>query len=365
MRRPQRSQCGQLAELTQKAVPSQQGRPPERRRGRAPALSTLTFALELLKRIARGRKVSTTELCRQLREAGWDRDVRTVQRQLDELTRHFDIERDERSKPYGYRWKLHADGLSVSGLTEKESLVLALAQQHLRVLLPPTVMASMAPFFEQAHARLASHPDRAAGERSAGDWMRKVRVVSNSQPLLPPEVPAPVLDAVSRALWHDEWLDVTYRNAAGRSIEGRVMPLGLAQQGERLYLVCRFEGHDDVRMLAVHRIRSAGGCGFHFKRPADFDLEAYESDGHFAFGDGTRVELEFLVAKAAGLHLLESRLCEDQRATDEGACWRISARVPATQQLTWWLRGFGDDVTVLAPSALARAVHPHRTGVAA
>lgn len=210
--------------------------------GWAPALDTLTFALELLKRIPRSRRISTTELCEQLRDSGWDRNVRTVQRQLDELCRHFDIERDDRSKPYGYQWKANSSGLSILGLTEKESLVLALAQQHLRTLLPPAVMASMDPFFEQANARLAAHPHHASRDRAASHWLRKVRLVSSSQPLLVPEIDATVLDAVSSALWHDEWLDVTYRNSARKTSRGQVMPLGLAQQGERLYLVCRFPG---------------------------------------------------------------------------------------------------------------------------
>lgn len=330
------------------------------RKGRPPTRETLAFTLELLKRIPRGRKISTTDLCEQLRAAGWDRDVRTVQRQLNELSRHFDIERDERSKPFGYQWKANSAGLSLPGLTEKEALVLALAQQQLQALLPSTVMASMAPFFQQAQARLAMHPHQAPHERAASDWMRKVRVVSNSQPLLAPEMQEGVLEAVSKALWRDEWLNVTYRNSAGKTIQGCVMPLGLAQQGERLYLVCRFEGHADDRTLAVHRILFASVPGTRFDRPQGFDLETFDSEGRFAFGNGALVDLEFLVNKAAGLHLLESRLSNDQCTSDEGECYRIRARIPATHRLKWWLRGFGDDVTVVAPSDLALAVHPQR-----
>lgn len=335
-------------------------RPISLRCGRKPALDTLTFALELLKRIPRGRKISTAELCEQLRDSGWDRNVRTVQRQLDELCRHFDIERDDRSKPYGYQWKANSSGLSIPGLTEKESLVLALAQQHLRALLPPAVMASMDPFFEQANARLAAHPDQTSRDRTASHWLRKVRLVSNSQPLLAPEIDATVLDVVSSALWRDEWLNITYRNSSRKTIQGQVMPLGLAQQGERLYLVCRFAGHQDDRTLAVHRILAATGSGLRFERPQGFDLETYDSEGRFAFGDGTLVNLEFLVTKAAGLHLLESRLCEDQRAEEEGNFYRIRARIPATERLKWWLRGFGEDLTVIAPAELARVVHSAR-----
>jgi hypothetical protein len=46
------------------------------------------------------------------------RDLSTVQRQLEMLTEHYDIERDDRSKPYGYRWKESAKGLSLPVMTE-------------------------------------------------------------------------------------------------------------------------------------------------------------------------------------------------------------------------------------------------------
>ena len=61
-------------------------------RPRPSSLETLAFTLELLKRIPRGRKVTASELWEQLKDAGWQRDLRTVQRQLDELSQHFDIE---------------------------------------------------------------------------------------------------------------------------------------------------------------------------------------------------------------------------------------------------------------------------------
>ena len=58
---------------------------------------TVLLALELLRRIPRNRKVSTSELLAQLKDAGIERDLRTIQRQLEMLSEHFDIERDERS----------------------------------------------------------------------------------------------------------------------------------------------------------------------------------------------------------------------------------------------------------------------------
>lgn len=328
-------------------------------------LETLTFTLELLKRIPRGRKISAPELWKQVTDAGWQRDLRTVQRQLDELSRHFDIERDDSSKPYGYKWKAQARGLSLPGLTEKESLVLALAEQHLSALLPAEVMESMQPFFAQARGNLAAHPDDAPRTKAAREWMHKVRVVGTSQPLLPPAIVPGVFEAVSSALYANHWLDIDYENSSQRRVAGTVMPLGLAQQGTRMYLVCHFKGHDNERSLALNRIRSVTDTGLTFARPKGFDLEKYDNDGRFSFGEGKQVKLEILIRKAAGLHLLESRLAQDQEVQEEGADYRICATVMSTERLKWWLRGFGDEVTVIAPRSLARAVEGATREVAA
>lgn len=317
-------------------------------------LDTLRFALELLKRIPRNTKISAPELHRQLQDAGWQRDLRTVQRQLEELSQTFDIERDDRSKPYGYQWKQQAKGLALPGLTEHESLLLALAHAHLRNLLPARVMRSMEPFFEQARAQLAPRPDQPLAARQAKAWLNKVRVVSTSMPLIAPELKAGVLEAVSEALYQDRWLEVSYRNSASKTTQSRVMPLGLAQQGPRLYLVCRFDGYDNERSLAMHRILSATPTGLPFERPKSFDLEKYDDDGRFGFGEGKRIKLRIRIQRGAGLHLLESPVSRDQTHKDLGDWLEISATVVASERLKWWLRGFGPAVEVLSPTKILR-----------
>ncbi len=166
-----------------------------------------------------------------------------------------------------------------------------------------------------------------------------------TQPLLPPTVDPKVFETVSMALYENHWLQLDYKNAAGRRAEIEVMPLGLAQQGPRLYLVCRYRGYDNERTLALHRILSAMKSISSFKRPKEFDLEKYDDDGRFGFGDGRRIRLTFQIQKEAGYHLLESRLSEDQEVREIGDHYEISATVVDTEQLNWWLRGFGDQVT--------------------
>jgi len=307
---------------------------------------TVLLALELLKRIPRSRKVSARDLHEQLPEE-LSRDLRTVQRQLDMLADAFEIERDDSSKPYGYRWKERAAGLSLPSLTEQESLLLSLAEEHLRNLLPTSLMRSMSGFFTQARRRLGPQ----SGAQREREWLGKVRVVRETQPLLPPRIAPGVFDVVSNALYADRWLSLDYRNANGRRAPVNVMPLGLAQQGPRLYLVCRFEGFDNERSLALHRIAKAE-AGATFARPSDFDLKRYDDDGRFGFGEGRSIRLVIQIAKAAGQHLLESPLSTDQHVEELEDSYRITASVIESEQLRWWLRGFGDALSVKAPRGL-------------
>lgn len=304
-------------------------------------LETVLLAIELLRRIPRGRKVTATELHEQLKDAGFDRDLRTVQRQLEMLSEHFEIERDDRNKPYGYRWLEQAKALAVPNLTPQESLLLQLAEEHLKNLLPAKLMKSMEGFFKQAQRNLG--PDSNA--KLERQWASKVRVVATTQPLLPPKVAPGVFDVVSEALYNNRWLTLDYRNSGGRLNKVEIMPLGLAQQGTRLYLVCRYKGYDNERSLALHRIQSAEMSVYTFDRPKDFDLKRYDDDGRFGFGNGKLIKLSFRVDKDNSLHLQESPLSVDQVVTELPSGWvEIEATVVDSTILDRWLLGFGDAV---------------------
>ena len=177
------------------------------------------LALELLRRIPRVGSVTAARLQEQLADMGLVRDLRSIQRHLGKLSEQFDIERDERNKPYGYRWKKCARGLAMPMLSEQDSLLLTLAQQHLRNLLPARLMNSMQGFFDQARTNLGPHLDEAQRSR---EWLSKVRVVSETQPLLAPVIKNGVFEAVSNALYANLWLELDYKNGAcGQAQQGR------------------------------------------------------------------------------------------------------------------------------------------------
>jgi len=307
---------------------------------RPDAIETARLLIELLRRIPRNAKVTANELCEQLASAGYHRDVRSIQRHLKEITEHFDVECDFRSRPYGYRWKEKAPGLTLPGIGPQESLLFTLAEQHLRNLLPHNLTRSLDVYFKQARNNLIL--DKQAELEK--EWLKKVRVVSATQPLLPPPIDKTIFDEISQALYRNLWLKIVYTNSSGKVIDASVMPLGLAQQGVTLYLVCRFEGYDNERSLALHRFTSAKTGTLRFERPANFSLEQYDNDGRFGYGEGNRIKVTFYIDKMAGKHVLEAKLSEDQHVEETADSYIITATIVDTFQFDMWINSFSDDV---------------------
>lgn len=304
-------------------------------------IETTLLQLEILRRIPRlPGKVDAKSLHEDLTDAGFERDLRSIQRTLKTLCEHFEIECDERSKPFGYSWKLNAKGLDLPILNEQQSLLLKLAEQQLKYLLPANIMSYMKPFFEQADRLVSCSKDKPEYQ-----WLNKVCVTPTSLPLIPAQVKDDIFAAVSQALFQNRLLHIEYQNPKGKKHAATIMPLAIATQGATIYLVCRYEGYNDNRLLALHRIRKASMSTFTFERPKDFNLKTYQNDGHLGFGNGEKIRLSFSIQHDAGFHLTETPLSKDQKILEENdEYYRIQATVAQNDMLEWWLLKFGEDI---------------------
>ena len=300
----------------------------------------VNLGLEILKRLPKQRKITAKEIKSQLQNSGIERSLRTIQRNLDMLSQSFDIEKDETSKPYGYRWINTASPFSVSTLSAQESVLLNLAHSYLTNLLSPQILKSLDGFFDQAKYHLCP-TQKNEKERK---WLKKVCIVSEGVPMLAPDIDPVVFEIISEALYDDKILNIDYYNSKQEEKSAQIIPLGLAQQGKRFYLVCQFNGYDDARNVAVHRIRKAKISTFTFKRPVDFRLSQYDADGHFGFSGNKKCQLNFCISKYEGFHLLETPLSSDQEVVEFEKHYQITASVIDSLRLNQWLKGFGDNV---------------------
>jgi len=296
-------------------------------------------------------KITAKELCERLCAVDFMVAKRTVERDLKELSAVFPIEADSRDKPFGWSWLREASSFDLPGLTLPEALTLTLVEQHLQHHLPPNAADALRPHFQSA-ARTLSAVDASVPSRA---WLDKVRSVQPQQPLLPARIDEECQRIVYLALMQDRQLKLHYRkrDADVPTVYAAVHPLAVVQRGGIVYLVCMFADYDDVRTVALHRVQLAEALYEPARKKVGFDIDAYIASGQFGVIAGEPVNLRAVFTRVAGEHLYETPLSADQ-ALIIGADGRVhlSATVPNTRALVWWLLGFGDGVVVHEPTSL-------------
>lgn len=319
--------------------------------------------LEMLRAIPREGKVSTTDLARKLKDAGFSINTRSVQRDLERLSQIYPLVSDTRSKPYGWQWAPGAHAITLPGMSDAEALSFHLVERHLSGLLPESTATDLSPYFRAARDKLTASAVRSP----LGAWSRRIRVVDPQQPFLPPKVDRGVRRVVTSALLRGRQLAIRYRAPwAKRAGEHRIHPLGLVQYGPAFYLCVRFFEYPAPRMIALHRIERAEIVDKPAQPPDGFDLDRWIEEGAFGFGElGKPMRLEIVFRENAGDFLLESPLSPDQTAIKEGDELRVRATVMDTKRLRWWIMSFGPRATVLGPRALRDDIaRQHRAAAA-
>ncbi len=301
------------------------------------ATNEALLCISILKRIPRNRWISTSEILSSLAEDGIKLSVRRLQRYLKAICDNpdFKIEVRDNTKPYVYRQRVAESELAVSRLQPQESVLIRLAEEHLVNMLPPRLSLTLKPLFMAARHALAE--ENAGGSASA--WLKKVAIVPDSIPRCPPKLTTRIFGAVCDGLYCDARLSVDYVNSEGKTTSAEVNPLGLVQQGQRLYLVCQFEGYDDIRHLALHRIRSVKQLDVPAVRPKGFALDRYVKGRHFNYSNGQKVHLALeFSSPVTAKNLRESPFTKEQTLEElEDGFWRLEADVDDSILLDGWI----------------------------
>jgi predicted DNA-binding transcriptional regulator YafY len=332
---------------------------------------TLIRQWQTLQLIPRSPKsVSVTVLLNELCDRGYDITRRTIERDLLMLADSFSLEVDTSQRPQLWSWSADVLPLDLPRMSQSEALTLLMTKEHLKPIMPASTMTQMARYFGLAEQRISGHGDgqlQALGNAKSiaksaskpllpeANWRAKVRVLPSNQPLLMPEVNSDALAVVQEALLRDLQCELIYRKRdAGKADEYPIHPLGLVQRGFLLYLVCTIKTYTDIKLLAVHRIQSAKLSAHVAKAPLGFSLDAYIASGALGWNSASEsIVLKARFAADTAVHLQETPLSKNQLMTDEPSGHvLVTASVQLTQQLVWWLLGFGDAVEVLEPLAL-------------
>ena len=317
--------------------------------------STLIRQWEMLKLLPTGSGgpwMKASEITSRLENNGHEISVRTVQRDLKELSAIFPIElNDKNPRDYGWRWMKGAH-VDIPGLNISEALAMRLVETHLKQLMPSSMLDALQGVFSQAKSRLeqVSKPS---------EWLAKVKVVPPNQPLIPPKIDEASQDAIYKALLENRRITALYCPPWMEEAKEYVLnPLGLIMRGPVSYLVATAWDYEDPRLYAMHRFGKAKILDEECRIPEGFDLEKEIASGFADFaGGGEPIRLEFLCEESSAAYLEETPLSEDQEIAEAEEGWvRINATVNDTWQLRWWLLSKGASIKVLAPESLRKEI---------
>jgi len=310
---------------------------------------TLARQWELLKRLpGRGTGKTASDLVAELKDAGFDVSKRQVERDLWELLEAFNLECNDKSPPYGWKWPT-GSSVDLPGMTLAEALSLRLVQDYVEQLLPSSLLKVLEPRFVLAEGKLAS----LRSDSAAAQWPKKMRSVPPTQPMLSPHILPDVLESVQNALLHDQQLEADYVPMDVEEPNAmRLHPLALINRGPITYLVATAWDYADVRLYALHRMTRAQCLEDGAKRPENFDLDEYISSGAVQFGTGGMLKLEARVADGLARILCETPLSADQQLVGN----MLTATVQDTWQLIWWILSQAENIEVIAPKALREQV---------
>jgi predicted DNA-binding transcriptional regulator YafY len=317
--------------------------------------NTLLRQWELLRAIPRApRKIDVATLIMKLEAAGYSTTKRSVQRDLNALSRVFPLQSDAKSIPYGWSWSADAHAFDLPAMDGATALTMRMIEQFIPTLLPPAIRDLLEPQFKRAKAVLDVNPDNPLKV-----WTDCVRVVPREMPLLPPKYNNEAVRVVYDALLAGKRFTANYRSRAADTDEIKsyeVSPLGLVARGNLLYLVCTLSDYQDIRQLALHRVLDASMTDKTVTRPEGFDLDRYIEQGEFQYPVGPMIQLKLKMNRAAAVHLYETPLSEDQTIMDlDVDNVAVTATVRDTAQLAWWIRGFDALIQIISRDQVLQA----------
>lgn len=300
--------------------------------------------------------VSTDRLLEKLSAAGFEVDLRTLQRNLRDLLESGEFGlRSEKSGRESARWQYLADTpvTMFPSLDDHTALAFRLADAFLKSLMPPETVKALRPFVEEAGRHLSKRRHAAAGK-----WQDKIHVFPQGMRRKPPKIRPEVREVVYRALLEEMPLRLVHhsRNSPVPK-EFYISPVGLVIRDYLIYLYGVTREKKQVLAFALNRTQRAEileGAIFD-KPPPGFALAESEELVSKAYQGSKYIDLRLRIGKISTYSLRECPLAGRQvlisdAENPEGGI--LTATVPNTVELRQWIRSLGPDTEVLGPTFL-------------
>jgi proteasome accessory factor B len=143
----------------------------------------------------------------------------------------------------------------------------------------------------------------------------------------------------------------------GKRLRLRIHPLRLAFLGRAWYLLAWSCEHEQVRTFKLVRIHSLAETNQEFQTPADLDLDEHFGLAWNMIPEGTihEIHLRFQPMVASNVAEVQWHPTQELHWNEDGSL-DYHARVDGLGEISWWILGYGDQVRVVQPPALAERI---------
>ena len=307
--------------------------------------------LSIISNLPRSPQFTTcTDLHALLAREGHAVDKRSIERDLKLLaeSREFGplIECNDSSRPH--RWALNKDRHQMlTNLDSSMAIVWDLAGRYVARLLPPAPRSKLMPLIDDATKWL-----KANTPPGVEPWSRRVAFIPRGMPLIPSQIHPAVMETVFDAALRGLQLEVQY--GAEKKIF-QLHPRAIIDRGLVTYLVASCGDYTDFRLYALHRMHKARKLDQRINT-LPFSLQEYIEGGVLELPQGDMITLKVRFYNRAGDHLKETPLAANQSVHEEDGAITVTAEVRDTEELCWWIQGFGANAEVLAPKGLRNKI---------
>lgn len=295
--------------------------------------------------------IATPDLLAKLQAQGYQVDLRTIQRDLNKLSRSplFPISSTEGSKPLRWFWPQQIPKVQFPLMTSSEALMFKLVDTYLDPVVPPVVKSALSDYVHQAENILQKSP--------LGTWTDKVKIIPNSMRLLPAEIQPDALMIVYEGLLKNVQINILYHPLDRDSRSYLINPLGLVCRHNVMYLVAMDTKDSVVKQFALHRFENASLTEISSNKPTGFSLDDYINQGEFdypVYDTHPTLSLKLAINRYLKQILQETPLSTHQiiTATEDEDTFILESPVIDSEQLRWWIKSFGSAVEVLEPEEL-------------
>lgn len=314
-------------------------------------MDTLYRRWLILKMIPRhGGSITTAQIAERIDPEIVARTVRSIQRDMVELERHFPITFAQEGRAFHWSWN-EGWQLSLPVMDPHTALTFHLVREYVASLLPITSVRFLEPFFKNAEDILAEN-----NELRLAHWPDKVRVVQRKVEIQP-SIMKGVTETVYDAVLMGKRIKACYRKKDDEAAQvfSELHPLGLVFVEGLIYLVATEGSTCKPHQFLLHRIEEVKLLEKPAKIPEGFTLQGYIESGEFSYPvmKVENIRLKAIFDRKAAAYLHEMPTSENVRLKDfDDKRILLEAEVLVNRKFRCWLRGFGAEVEVLAPEGL-------------